>query len=471
LKPPARIKLFYSFGQVVESCYLTAATYVFFYYTAVLGLSGSTVGMALAISMVLDAMADPFIGSWSDNVRSKLGRRLPLMLVGAPLTVLSMGLLFHPPAGLAPFLLFGWLTLTKMAVRAFASMYNIPYFALGGEMSDDYVERSRIVAWRLLAGILASTSVVVLGIVCFRGEGGLQDPDRYPMFGWAIAAIVLVGSLACVAGLWRHAPALPQPTTPRQSFSALRLFRELAEIFSNGSFRLLFLTLLVFTSAAGVAQALNNHAYVFVWQLRPEWIQGLGLIGLFGIFLGVPLTPVLLQWIEKKTAAIVGFLLVVSAFLVLPTLRATGLYAPTGSEAMTWLLITTLFIGLGTGVVFIAYPSMMADAAEEHEHRYGDRREGLYFAGLGFAGKAAAGMGALVGGLSLDMLRFPREVGREVHAVIAEPILRELVFAWAIVPALMVLVAALALIPYAVTRERHAVITADLRARRMNLEV
>src|SRR5678815_2332701 len=85
LKPPGSVKFFYSVGQMVESGYLAVATFVFFYYTAVLGLSGSLVGLALAVSMGLDGFADPFIGSWSDGVRSKWGRRLPVMLVGAPL--------------------------------------------------------------------------------------------------------------------------------------------------------------------------------------------------------------------------------------------------------------------------------------------------------------------------------------------------------------------------------------------------
>ena len=135
LRPPASVKFFYSVGQVVESGYLAMNAFVFFYYTAVLGLSGTLVGVALAISMCLDAAADPLIGSWSDSVRSRFGRRLPVMLIGAPLTMITMGLLFAPPSGLSPFLLFNWLTLTKMGVRAFASMFNIPYFALGGEMA------------------------------------------------------------------------------------------------------------------------------------------------------------------------------------------------------------------------------------------------------------------------------------------------------------------------------------------------
>ena len=57
--------------------------------------------------------------------------------------------------------------------------------------------------------------------------------------------------------------------------------------------------------------------------------------------------------------------------------------------------------GIGIGLVSVAYPSMMADAADEHEHLFGRRREGLYFAGLGFASKAATGVGVLLAGMAL----------------------------------------------------------------------
>lgn len=271
-KPPGGVKFFYSVGQVVESTYLVTNTFIFFYYTAVLGLPGGMVGLAVAVSMALDAICDPLIGSWSDSLRTRLGRRLPLMLLGAPLTMLTMGLLFSPPGGLTPFLLFGYLTLVKMSVRAFASVFNIPYYALGGEMTDDYVERTRLVAYRLLAGIVVTVAITALAsMVFFKGEGGLQIPERYPAFGWTMGIGLLVIALIACAGVWRYAVGLPQPKEAAPGMLR-RLPGELAEIFRNRSFLILFFSLLVFSSSAGVHQALNNHAYVFVWKLRPELI-------------------------------------------------------------------------------------------------------------------------------------------------------------------------------------------------------
>ena len=59
---------------------------------------------------------------------------------------------------------------------------------------------------------------------------------------------------------------------------------------------------------------------------------------LVGILLGVPLTPLLLRWIEKRTAAAIGFSMVMVGWTVLPCLRAAGVVAPEGQAALAWLL-------------------------------------------------------------------------------------------------------------------------------------
>lgn len=466
-KPPAHVKFFYSLGQVIESGYLATSGFVFFYYTAVLGLPGSLVGTALAISLCLDAALDPLIGAWSDNIRSKLGRRLPIMLIGAPLTMLTLGLNFAPPSGLSPFLMFAWLTLTKMGVRAFASVFNIPFFALGGELSDGYVERARIVAQRLLSGIIVTVLITAVAYsVFFAGEGGLQRPDAYPAFGWSIGLFMLVLALICCLGIRRYAAALPQPA--EAAGSALRDFpRDVADLFRNKSFRVLFGSMLIFASAAGVNAALNTHVYVFAWKLRPETIQFMSYALLLGITAGIPLTPLLLRRMEKKTAVLIGFGVVMIGWLSVPLLRLVGLYDVVGDDALGALVGTMLVAGLGTGLIYIALPSMMADAADEHEHQFGVRREGLYFAGLGFAGKAAAGVGTLVGGFALDFLNFPREAGRQVNAVISEDVLSSLVVAWGPFPAFLCLLGAIVLAPYAISRSRHEVVMRELRERRV----
>jgi len=53
--------------------------FVVFYYTQVMGLSGTLTGLAMSIALSWDAISDPLVGSWPDTVRSRWGRRQPVL--------------------------------------------------------------------------------------------------------------------------------------------------------------------------------------------------------------------------------------------------------------------------------------------------------------------------------------------------------------------------------------------------------
>ncbi|MGH7010149.1 MAG: MFS transporter, partial [Caulobacteraceae bacterium] len=331
-RPSRYHKLAYSIGQTAQSGGFDGALgFVFFYYTAVLGLSGALVGAALAVSLAFDSVVDPVVGAWSDGIRSRLGRRLPPMLLGAPLMGLAMGFLFSPPTRIGELALFAWLTLGTIAVRSFISLFNVPYFALGGEMSADYVERSSIVAWRAVAGILVGVALTAIAFsLFFKGADGLRHASAYPAFGWTVAAVISAASLLCCLGTWRFAAALPSPRPARGALWR-RMPAEVAEIFRNGSFRVLFVSSVVFSVAAGLNATLANHAAIFVWKLRSDTLQILTYGYLVGILAGVGLMPALSRRIEKKTAVIIGVIMVAVNWIVLPGLRGLGIIHFTGA--------------------------------------------------------------------------------------------------------------------------------------------
>ena len=466
LKPSIGVKLAYSLGQAAQSGGFDAAIgFIFFYYSAVLGLSGALVGAALAVSLAFDAVVDPIVGSWSDNIKSRFGRRLPLMMVAAPLIAVSVGLLFSPPRGLGQIGLFCWLATLSVAARSFISLFNVPYIALGAEMASDYVERTSVVVYRAFAGICTGVAVTAIGYSVFFANGGLQRPEGYPGFGWSVAALLFVCMALCCLGVHRYAARLPQPArVPGAMWKRLPV--EIKEIFANRSFRLLFVSAVVFFVAIGVNASLNNHAFVFVWRLKSELIQFIAYAYLVGILLGVTGAPMLQRIVEKKSVLLIGFLLLIGNWVVLQGLKLADVYAPTGDAALLPMQINSFVAGIGVGFASVAYPSMMADAADEHEHLFGRRREGLYFAGLGFAGKAATGLGVMVAGLALELIHFPKNIDRAGGAILDSHVQTRLVLTWGPGPAVIALASLLILASYGITRARHEAIALSLRESR-----
>jgi glycoside/pentoside/hexuronide:cation symporter, GPH family len=137
---------------------LPLAIYIAPYYTDSIGLSFTTVGLALMLTRALDIVFDPLIGRLSDNTSSCLGRRRPWILAGIPLMMLAVWQVFDPPQGVTGLWLFIWLAVLYIAW----TMITLPYFAWGAELSDDYDERSRVSGMREIWGAFGLVSAFVL---------------------------------------------------------------------------------------------------------------------------------------------------------------------------------------------------------------------------------------------------------------------------------------------------------------------
>jgi len=462
------VKIAFGAGQMVEGVSTTIyGTFLFFLYTALLGLPGSLVGAATAIALLVDAAADPLLGSLSDNSRSRWGRRIPFMAIGAPIVALGLGLVFSPPHGLSTWALFAWLLVISLILRFAVSVFNVPFIALGAELSEDYAERSSVAAWRFLYSVFGSLIALVLAYGVFlAGPGGLTHKTGYAPLAWSTAALLFVGGVVSVLGVRRFAAGLPSPT-PNTTALHKRFLGEVAEIFRNPSFRVLFVTSVLFFVAQGVAASLNQHMNLFVWRMTSAQILDVTLAYFVGLIIGVPLTPLLSRRVEKRSLLIVGLLMLCAAQGGLAGLRALGLFMLSGDAVVVPLAVNTAIAGLGVTFASITIASMMADAADEHDYLFARRREGLYFAGLGFAGKAATGLGALVAGIALDTIHFPANAASQIGIHIGGPTLAALAFVAGPIVAVVSAAGTLLLFLYRIDRKRHDVVVLELHRRRI----
>lgn len=88
--PSQRIVLYALPSLVTSVAALPMALFVPAFYAEDLGLPLAAVGGAIAASRLLDVVMDPLIGSLSDRLGTRSGRRKPWIIVGTPLFLLAV---------------------------------------------------------------------------------------------------------------------------------------------------------------------------------------------------------------------------------------------------------------------------------------------------------------------------------------------------------------------------------------------
>jgi GPH family glycoside/pentoside/hexuronide:cation symporter len=401
-------KAIYGSGQLVDGVtQIVLSTFLFFYVTAVCGLSGALTGASLSIALVVDAVADPVVGLVSDNSWTRIGRRHPFLIAAVAPTALALGLLFSIPSGLSQGALFAYVTAVSIALRVSHSAFNLPFVALGAELSDDYSERTSIVSSRFIFNVIATFSCLALGFLVFlKGADGLLNRSAYSPFGWASAGLVMAGGLTCALGTLSALGRL-HPAEHAEGSVAARFARDLRELFSNKSFLVLFFSALVLFLGIGIFTTLALHANKFFWRLPVGMVQAVSILPTLGFGVGTLLNAFTAKRIERLTAVFIGLTVLSLAQGLWPLLRVLHLLPDNGTAVYAILIANAIAMGAATGFFGVSQHSMIADASDEHEYLFGTRREGLLYASLNFSAKAAVALGALIAGVALDLIGFP----------------------------------------------------------------
>ena len=175
-------------------------TFALLYYSQILGMDAFLVSTALAVAIVFDAVTDPLVATLSDNLRTRWGRRHPLMLIASVPLGLSIFLLFSPPTGLQEITLFAWLLGFTLATRGFMTLYFVPWAAIAAELTDDYEDRTSVMAYRYALGWLIAVCFP-LSIFTFVMPGteafpvGQLNPEGYPVLAMSAGLLLTGGAL------------------------------------------------------------------------------------------------------------------------------------------------------------------------------------------------------------------------------------------------------------------------------------
>jgi Na+/melibiose symporter-like transporter len=472
-KLPLGVKIAYGFGSVAYGVKDNGFNYfLLLFYSQVIGLDARLVGIAITTALVFDALSDPIVGYWSDNVRSKLGRRHPFMYVAALPVALSYFLLWNPPAEWTETSIFWYLLVLAVFIRTFITLYETPSSALTPELSEDYTERSTLLSFRYYFGWTGGNAMTVMmfffifpALATATIPDGRFNPASYELLGIIGSVLIFLSIMVSAIGTHSQIPFLKSPP-PQRKMTVKSIFKEIFETLANKSFAALFSASLLGAVATGLAAALAFYFYTYFWEFTSVE-TGIITTGVFlAAVIGFVLAPIVTKRFGKKNGAMAIGLV---AFLGAPLpvfLRLIDVLPENGDPFVFWFVFGTGVIDVGLIICFqILFSSMIADLVEQAELKTGRRSEGIFFSSVTFVRKTVQGLGLMAASFVLALAEFP--AGATVEQVSDESV-------WLLgayyVPTILILwlgmIAVISL--YNVDEESHAATLKALEIKRSN---
>jgi GPH family glycoside/pentoside/hexuronide:cation symporter len=278
---------------------------------------------------------------------------------------------------------------------------------------------------------------------------------------------VFAGGITCALGTLSALKRL-HPAERTGGSVAARFLRDLKELFSNQTFLVLFFSALVLFLGIGIFTTLGLHANKYFWHLPVSMIQAVSILPTLGFGIGTLLNASTAERIERLTAAMIGLTVLSLTQGLWPLLRVLHVLPDNGPVVYIILIINAIAAGIATGFFGVSQHSMIADASDEHEYRFGTRREGLLYASLNFSAKAAVALGALIAGVALDLIGFPSGIAAhpELQNHISTATLQKLGLVYGPGAALVTAGSAVIFTHYRLKKAPHARILEALRALR-----
>lgn len=192
----------YAAGSVGTGGFGTLPGLVLAYYlTDTLAVPALLATVVVIVPKVWDVLIDPAVGALSDREVGTRGTRTRLMLLGAVSLPIGFIGMFAAPAGLSPVLSGLWVLLFFLLATTSFSLFQVPYIALPADLTSDYQERTRLMAWRIAVLALAILLVGAGGPALRDAAGG--EAGGYLAMGVVIAVLLVAGMLGTVLGVAR----------------------------------------------------------------------------------------------------------------------------------------------------------------------------------------------------------------------------------------------------------------------------
>ena len=400
---PLKDKILYGSGSFADMTFQwTLIAFALPILNLELGFSPVVIGLVLAITRIWDAVTDPLMGSISDNTRTRFGRRRPYIGVGAILCGLFFISIWFVPEGISDTQFFFYFLITSILFYTSFTIFSVPLYAMGYEMSPDVHERTKMMGVRIFSNSLNGIILFPWFLAFIHLSFWSSSTEGIRMTGLGIGILMMVLGLV---------PAL----TLKEKVKTYLEKQERVSVFKSLNFTFkckpyVFLIVAFFAALF----AYNTVATTYVYPLKYlacagddakfsfwfGWIEASHHISTLCVLIPITLFS---KRIGKRMVCIMA-----PIFLIVGSLAYLFCFVPD----KPWLvLVPRVIVAMGWAGLFVLVPSMIADVVDYDEQQTGTRREGMFGAVHFWVIKLALAFALLSTGFVVEFSGFNVDLG------------------------------------------------------------
>jgi GPH family glycoside/pentoside/hexuronide:cation symporter len=408
-KVPMGQKIAFGFGMLANQMFPAVISIFIVVLVQNLGFPGWMWGVVSLVPRLFDAITDPIMGFISDNTKSKWGRRKQYVLLGAVIMGISFIVMWQLYKDNTVDYNFTYFLLWSLVFYVGLTIFSVPYVAMGYEMSNDFHERTNIMAVAQFIGQWAWVIAPWFWVI-------MDDKSFFESGEVAVRELAIWVGIICMIFAMIPAIFIKSKSTLNEKYDSItfkNILKSLHTIFIINfgqalkikAFRKLCVATFLIFNAFNTVAAFTYFIIVFFLfngATGPDgawwWPTLFGSVGaLVTTFLVIPVVTQMSKKIGKKKAFIVSQSVSILGYIMLWFLFIPG---------KPYLFLFALpFFSFGIGGLFTLMMSMTADVIDLDELNTGKRREGIFGAiywwmvkfGFGIAGGLSGVIFSVIG--------------------------------------------------------------------------
>ncbi|MDB4252472.1 MFS transporter [Flavobacteriaceae bacterium] len=402
-------KIAFGFGMLANQMFPAVISIFIVVLVQNLGFPGWMWGVVSLVPRLFDAITDPIMGFISDNTKSKWGRRKQYVLLGAVIMGISFIVMWQLYKDNTVDYNFTYFLLWSLVFYVGLTIFSVPYVAMGYEMSNDFHERTNIMAVAQFIGQWAWVIAPWFWVI-------MDDKSFFESGEVAVRELAIWVGIICMIFAMIPAIFIKSKSTLNEKYDSItfkNILKSLHTIFIINfgqalkikAFRKLCVATFLIFNAFNTVAAFTYFIIVFFLfngATGPDgawwWPTLFGSVGaLVTTFLVIPVVTQMSKKIGKKKAFIVSQSISIIGYIMLWFLFIPG---------KPYLFLFALpFFSFGIGGLFTLMMSMTADVIDLDELNTGKRREGIFGAiywwmvkfGFGIAGGLSGVIFSVIG--------------------------------------------------------------------------